>query len=318
MNKDIQNEGDEQMKVQAYLYIRLSFWALLLVAFSMPCYVLAQTTYKVTAQKVNVRNKPSTQALVVGTLNKDDVISVNEVNNGWASFTFKGNIRYVSATYIEQVGRAQHKALPKAPVQPKLSDIAEPSSTPSNDNGLKKPTKSRDQTSSKGQLSILADVFGGYSNFRCVEVSPKPGFGFGADIGVQCDYAKLWGKIPIGLFAEVALGYSCRGSGAYPLHCIGARILPIGYRYYLNSDLALVGKMGLYLAYPFSNIATRRYTYSGSFDCGLSLGLGADWKQFGFMISYEHGFMNVIDGGSVSLLNQGAYLTISYKFLNFK
>ena len=173
----------------------------------------------------------------------------------------------------------------------------------------------------EGQLEpifLIADVYGGYSNFRCERVSPKSGIGFGCDIGVQGEYKRFWDKIPDDIFGEFTIGYSCRGSGAFPLHCIGARFLPVGYRYELNTSLILAGKAGIYLAYPFSGIETSQRSYNSNFDCGFSAGLGVEWKEFGLMASYEHGFMNVIDAGSVELFNQGAFLTLSYKFLSFK
>lgn len=166
-------------------------------------------------------------------------------------------------------------------------------------------------------LSLIADVFGGYSNFICDEVSPKAGLGFGGDIGIQCDYSRFWGKIPDGLFGEFTVGYSCRGSGAYPLHCVGARFLPLGYRYKLNTEWALAGKVGMYFAYPLNGIKTWNNSFNSRFDYGISLGLGVEWKKFGMMASYEHGFSNIVSGADVKLYNQGAFLSISYKFLTF-
>lgn len=78
----------------------------LLFAFMFSGYnqAIAQTTYKVKSQHANVKNKPSTEGLVVGVLRQDTLLSVIGVNDGWASFSFKGKTRYVSATDIEKVG----------------------------------------------------------------------------------------------------------------------------------------------------------------------------------------------------------------------
>lgn len=176
---------------------------------------------------------------------------------------------------------------------------------------MKKRSKNEEQAD---PLFLIADVYGGYSNFRCERVSPKPGIGFGCDVGIQGEYRRFWDKIPNGVFGEFTVGYSCRGSGAFPLHCIGARLLPLGYRYKLNTEWALAGKAGMYLAYPFNGIRS----YDSSFDYGISFGVGAEWNKFGLMASYEHGFSNMVSGASVDLYNQGAFLTISYKFLTFK
>lgn len=187
--------------------------------------------------------------------------------------------------------------------------------TPQTIYDLKKKKKASNDN--LNHLYLIADVFGGYSNFRCDEVSPKAGIGFGGDIGIQGDYNRFWKIIPEELFAEFTIGYSCRGSGAYHLHCIGARLLPIGYRYKLNTDWALVGKAGLYFAYPFKGIKTWSSSFGSKFDYGISVGLGAEWDKFGLMASYEHGFSNMVSGTDVNLFNQGAFLTISYKILTF-
>ncbi|MBQ6191800.1 MAG: SH3 domain-containing protein [Bacteroidaceae bacterium] len=269
-----------------------------------------------------MRSKPSTKSLVVGVLNREDTISVMEISNGWASFTFKDNTRYVSASYLEKVEEPEEEEKPEDITQSEpIEESIKPTITPSavqEPNSTKKKQKKRSISSNDGQLHLIADIFGGYSNFRCDRVTPEPGIGFGCDIGIQCDYNWIWNKIPNGLFGEFTIGYSCRGSGAYPLHGIGARFLPIGYKYNLNSSWALAGKTGIYLAYPFSGIETGQRSYSGSFDCGISIALGAEWKRFGLMASYEHGFTNVITGSYVDLYNQGAFLTLSYKFLSFK
>ena len=270
-----------------------------------------------TAQRLNVRNKPSTQALVVGVLKQGETISVSEIVNGWATLTYNGKTRYVSATYLEQVKETKVvQEKPKEVNLPNPTESVEPKVTPS---PIQEPTKTKKrhkerESSSDGHLNLIVDIFGGYSNFRCERVSPKSGLGFGADIGVQGEYNGFWQKIPSGIFGEFTAGYSCRGSGAYPLHCIGARLLPFGYRYKLNTEWALAGKAGVYFAYPFNGIRS----YGSSFDYGISFGLGAEWKKFGLMASYEHGFSNMVSGASVKLYNQGAFLTISYKFFTFK
>lgn len=293
----------------------------------------AQTSYKVTAEKLNVRNKPSSQALVVGIVTKEEIISVSEIISGWASISFKGKTRYIDATYIEKIGNSEEPTKPKDAKLIKPTEDVEPSITPT-------PTKlsdfkqersrkkekvkekaikaNRARFNSHGELHFIADVFGGYSNFRCDEVTPEFGIGFGGDVGLQCDYSKLWGKLPQSLYGEIAIGYAYRGSGAFPIHYAEARVHPIGYKYSLNSDLKLVGKVGMYVAYPFSELETNYTSYSTSVDFGISAGIGVEWKKIGLMATYEHGFADVKDGGRIELYNQGAFLTLSYKIKTFK
>lgn len=182
---------------------------------------------------------------------------------------------------------------------------------------IKKNKNRSVQNEKDGDITLLADIFGGYSNFRCEGISPKSNFGFGADIGLRFDYSRLFGKMPTGLFGELAIGYSLRGSGACHINYIGARVLPLGYRYSINSDISILGKAGMYFAYPLSRFKTRYNSYDTNFDYGISIGLGIEWKKFGFMATYEHGFPDVKDGGGVDLHNQCFFITISYKILTF-
>lgn len=213
--------------------------------------------------------------------------------------------------------RSQKKSKDKLSNKDSKRNTTKKSLTKRSSRGTSQGTASNRNRSSEKGLSLWVDVFGGYSNFRCDKVSPKSGIGFGADMGLQFDYSRLWSKIPNGFFGETTIGYSCRGSGAYPIHYAGARILPIGYKYSVNINLSIVGKAGMYVAYPFSKIKARNHSYDTSMDYGLSVGLGVEWKQFGLMTTYEHGFADVKDGGSVKLYNQGFFLTVSYKIRTF-
>ena len=308
-----------------------------LTAITLCCFIsvysFAQTSYKVTAERVNVRNKPSSQALVVGVVNRDEIILVTEIISGWASFPFKGKTRYIDAKYIETIGDSKESTKPKdakpikqvediepsiTPTPMKLSDFRQERSRKKGKEKEKANKANRARFHSRGELHFIADVFGGYSNFRCDEVTPEFRVGFGGDVGLQCDYSKLWGKLPQSLYGEITIGYAYRGSGAYPIHYTEARVCPIGYKYSLSSDLRLIGKVGMYVAYPFSELETNYTSYSTSVDFGISGGIGVECKKIGLMATYEHGFADVKNGGRVELYNQGAFLTLSYKIKTFK
>ena len=288
-----------------------------------PLYVKAQTTYRVTAQKVNVRSAPSTQSTVVGTLVKDDTISVSGIVRGWASFLFKGKNRYVSSRYIEEV------VLPEV-VEEVVDTIAEEvvkevEEVPVEE--VVQPTKPQRENNffnrvfgtSAGDLHLIADIWGGYSNFAWNDGSPNMRIGFGADVGIQCNYRLLWNKIPQGLFGELTAGYAWRGSAAFPIHYIGFRVLPLAYRQSFSDRFSIVGKAGLYMGVPLSKVETsRRKTYDTYFDYGLSVGIGVEYGKWGLLASYEHGFAKVVNNSRVDLYNRGAFLTLSYKFLKIK
>ena len=310
--------------------IRCLIFFLLVSLLSTGLY--AQTAYKVMAEKVNVRSNPSSQASVLGTLNKGEVIMVTQVVNGWVSFLFKEKVGYVSLFTVKKTDTPvapSQKALPTdspakkedapavASVPTKVQDTQKVSRDKGKEVTKRKPSKSgREQHNSvdrRGDVCLFADIFGGYSTF-IADVSPKPGIGFGADAGIQTDYTRLIAKMPRNLFGEFALGYAYKGCAAYPIHCINFRILPVCYKYPL-SDVKVLGKAGIYLAQPFSDIDTGYQTFYMSFDVGLSVGVGAEYRDIGAMISYEHGLTNMLD--SRGLCNRGVYLTVSYKFKKF-
>lgn len=56
--------------------------------------------YSITSNTLNVREQPSTQGKVIGTLNKGFEINVDEINNGFARFDFLGTKGYVSTKYL--------------------------------------------------------------------------------------------------------------------------------------------------------------------------------------------------------------------------
>jgi len=86
-------------------HIRYCLTVFLIVYF--PIMSFAQSYYRVTVQKANVRNKPESSALVVGVLNHDEIISVSDINKGWAAFTYKGKIRFVNVSDLEPTDSSQ-------------------------------------------------------------------------------------------------------------------------------------------------------------------------------------------------------------------
>jgi uncharacterized protein YraI len=62
----------------------------------------AQSVYKVTGSKVNVRNAPSTnKSKIVGSLSKGQTVTVLSIKNDWAVVDYKGKNAYVSIDYLE-------------------------------------------------------------------------------------------------------------------------------------------------------------------------------------------------------------------------
>ncbi len=237
---------------------------------------------------------------------------------------YKGKLRYVSARYIEKLVEARASTTEVADTL--TLDTIKPSiesSIPLDTGNLyegkdDKSFSDRFWGSSQGNLFVLVDMWGGFSNYSWSDGTPQKGLGLGIDVGVQCNYMLILDKIPKGLFGEATMGYARRGSGAFPINYLGCRLLPIAYRQSFSEHFALNGKAGLYMGIPFSNIETSRGTYNTCFDYGLSVGVGVEYYQWGVLISYEHGFARTIDNSRVDLYNRNVFLTLSYKFLKIK
>lgn len=165
------------------------------------------------------------------------------------------------------------------------------------------------------QYKFFVDLFGGYINYAWDDGSPEPGLGFGVDFGLQYQYKKSHVESPKGLLGELSIGYSYRGSGAYPIHYIGTRLLPLSYRTPISSNMSFIIKIGAYSLFPLSKLET---SHGKEFDCnidfGLSAGLGVEIKRFGLIATYEHGFSKVCDHSTVDLYNRGGFIVLSYKF----
>lgn len=60
-----------------------------------------QSTWKVTASSLNIRNQPrTTNSTIIGSLKRNQTISVIEIVNGWAKISYNEKIGYVSAKYL--------------------------------------------------------------------------------------------------------------------------------------------------------------------------------------------------------------------------
>ena len=99
---------------RSIFFLSRGIYILLLFLFSLAG--LAQSYYKVTAQKVNVRSLPSTKSTVVGSLTGGTIVKVNAMNKGWASISYKGKTCYVSAQFLQEYSiqqREEPKPIPK-------------------------------------------------------------------------------------------------------------------------------------------------------------------------------------------------------------
>ena len=71
---------------------------------------MAQSTYTVTSQKVNVRKAPNTSSAVAGSLTKGQTVSVKQIRNGWATINYKGATCYVKADFLRATENKKDEA----------------------------------------------------------------------------------------------------------------------------------------------------------------------------------------------------------------
>lgn len=73
----------------------------------IPISLSAQTTYTVTASKLNVRATAATNGVIVGSLTRGERVPVNIIINGWAEIQYKGKARFVKSDYLQRVQNEQ-------------------------------------------------------------------------------------------------------------------------------------------------------------------------------------------------------------------
>ena len=80
-----------------------SFLSLILLLVGAVFAMMASEPYEVNANSLNIREKPSANSKLVGTLSRGNVVEVDNIDNGFASFNFFGKTCYASAKYLKKV-----------------------------------------------------------------------------------------------------------------------------------------------------------------------------------------------------------------------
>ena len=79
-----------------------------LAVFTTVCF--AETTGKITGITVRLREKPSTEAKIITSLDKDNKVTVLEKSGEWYKVSYKENTGYVFGEYIEVSGEIKENA----------------------------------------------------------------------------------------------------------------------------------------------------------------------------------------------------------------
>lgn len=266
----------------------------------------------VSESRLNVRNKPSINSLVIGTLQPESLIDVFSKTEYWAKIRYNNNFGYVSARYIEKVEVDSVVSIEEQPVEDSINQTPEPVIE---EVIVYKSEENTDLLNSVG-VEFVPNIYCGFSNFSAKGIVPKGTVGCGADLAFQFIAKEKITFIPKNYFSEISLGYSLRGSAAFPMHYFNMKLLPFGYRYHLRK-LSLFGKLGFYTGYTFSSIETRRYSFDSYLDIGLSVSVGTEYRKIGLGLSYERGFTDVCNS-SLHLKNSCVFVTLSYRLFSLK
>lgn len=276
----------------------------------------AREKYEViSTTRLNVRSKPEAKSSVIGSLYPNEVIDILSITNSWAKIEYKGRMAYVSSKYIKKIEVKEDVAEYEVHEKESISEISQMDEasqpeiqnvTVDNDNSLLKSLS----------IDFVPSVAGGFSNFVSDKVTPKGGFGLGVDLTFQFIAENSILFIPKDYFMDFSLGYSLKGSAAFPMHYITMKLSPIGYRKDF-SEFSLFGKVGYLTGYTTSTIETGQYTFNSNLDFGVLAEMGVEYNGIGIALAYERGLANVCDS-NLKLRNSGLFLKLSCRLFDVR
>lgn len=271
--------------------VKITSKLLLLLAFCcMQITALAQSKYKVKAQKVNVRSQPSTKSAVVGSLSEGTVVEVKGINNGWATITYKGKTCYVSSSLLEKRGQQNTET-----------------------RTAKQATQNRSKTTSEFRNQSLSSKNRRYSRptrkaLWRFDISAMPQSGRGDYNSVINLSAMLGGDFPLVLAGkdftlETGLRYLNR-QGCVEMYnnvLANANFLEVPVR--LAYDLPVANNLSLRLgAGPYLSYMMDE---GGGLGLGLEPTVALKWKNFSVGLQYSAALSKGFDGEAtnVAMLN---------------
>ncbi len=253
--------------------------------------VVDQKPYKViSSSSLNVREQPSVNSQILGALLPGAQVQGVEYNTDWIQIRYDGKTAYVSHKYLKSIdiNVSQKSGGSKILSKRRFLDIM--------------------------KVDAITDGYLGYSDFVSSKTETIGRFGFGAGVSLQGVLQKKIWLIPVGWNTEVGLGYSMKGSAAYPMHYINLKLAPFGYEYEFSSVL-LNANVGFFMGIPLSRIETNKYRFKSNWDVGFYVKAMCWWKEFGLGLSYELSFTNVCSA-NLPLKNSAVFLNVAYRIHN--
>ena len=275
---------------------------------------MAQSLYRVTTQRVNVRAAASTKSAIVGTLNMDDKILVTNVENGWASITFKEKNCYVNARYLEQI-KEENDPVVKTTTEFEHTDSVV--SQPTQQAAALEPEQPYNPPI-KGRKEVLWNLKGGFmqKSYNKDANTKKNGTDWMAGIEVEVPLSdKL--NIETGLrYKEAYRIYEEDWGNGYAKnyeHGKTIRMLEIPlrltYKYALNSNLMLHIGAGPYVSNDLFSNATDTQV-------GIEPSAVLYWKNLNLGLHYDFPFYKSTNGSQKArcATNNVAMLTLGIRF----
>lgn len=269
----------------------------------------------ISTSRLNVRSKPDSRSSVIGSLYPNDVIDVVSITDSWARIEYKGRVAYVSSEYIRKFEVQEDITEYNVNKKENISDIAQEKETKPSEihNVIVDDNKSLFENIS---IDFVPSIAVGTTNFVSDNATPKGRFGLGVDFAFQFIANNNILFIPKDFYVDFSLGYSLKGSAAFPMHYITMKLSPIGYRYDF-SDFTLFGKIGCLTGYTTSTIKTEQYSFNSNLDFGLLAEIGVEYAGIGIALSYERGLPKVCDS-NLKLKNSGLFLKLSCRLFDVR
>lgn len=316
----------------------------------LPLVTFAGNSYKVVSTRnLNVRNAPSIQSVVVGSLAPASVISVIEIKDGWAKIIYNGKECYVSSSYISKV--VEEKPDDQEPVVDKVIAVPESETSPESgshhaevdnkkirkkfkkmvattlfkepafqdflDKEVNAPFKSGNE-SVESQFNIA--ISSGMANLAWDQGHSVPTATFGARAEFRHHFSvDKWSDRQ--LCSNVSVGLQMKGAKALVAPCMVLELQPIGFSFPVSlKDFWRDGKISC-LAGVYAQMGLRQICVDGT-NYGVNPGFGFcvtsafELPHWNFSISYERGLNTFIDS-SLNLHDYCIMLSVSRTIFSF-
>lgn len=292
---------------------------ILMLSIFHPLFSVAQSSFEVTAKRLNVRKSPSAESSIIGGLSKGDVVNVRELKKSWAEIDYKSSVGYVSAKFIQPV---EEEPVPEQISEPE--EIIEVDTVVQNDESemIEVKTDSKNIMAFLNQLRFVptATLSLGLSDFYSFDAYSHPRFSFGFDAGtrISADFMPDW------MFSEATVGFMLLGNSNYSFPSFSFNVLPVGYRsdifnFWKLENIRFYGIAGFSFQFSGGEISFTRNSHHYSFDSKPTTNLyikgGVEiTDKIAVGLMYMHGFDNVCRDLPIGIKNSVFQLYGSFLF----